>query len=267
VVYSSYLGGQWHQLWLMTSEGENPFQLTYGDFDAVAPRWAPDGRQIAYISNEGGNTSLWIAEVPGGRRERVAVERRIYRGPVGRLRILVSDSGTRRPMPARVSVLGLDGRSYAPDDTWRYAEDGFDRRERKFEYQYFQTLGASTVTLPTGAVEVEVSRGPEYRVESRSIQVREGDQVLRVSLRRLADLPGRGWYGGDLHVHVSGRPRTLDTSSPGSIGWCRRCSAPLIGIAKPRSRVLRRCFEPPGPNLSGEQLINSTVTRVRERNS
>ena len=29
VVYSSYLGRQWHQLWLMTADGGDPFQLTY----------------------------------------------------------------------------------------------------------------------------------------------------------------------------------------------------------------------------------------------
>jgi hypothetical protein len=102
-----------------------------------------------------------------------------------------------------VSVLGPDGRSYAPDDTWRYADDGFDRKERKFEYQYFQTAGSSTVTLPTGTAEVQVSRGPEYRVETRSVRMTEGDQVLRVGLHRLADLPARGWYSGDLHVHTN----------------------------------------------------------------
>ena len=32
VVYSSYLGRQWHQLWLITSEGGDPFQLTYGEW-------------------------------------------------------------------------------------------------------------------------------------------------------------------------------------------------------------------------------------------
>ena len=35
VVFSSYLGRQWNQLWLMTAEGGEPFALTYGDFDAT----------------------------------------------------------------------------------------------------------------------------------------------------------------------------------------------------------------------------------------
>ncbi|HEY6109135.1 MAG TPA: hypothetical protein VIV56_09565, partial [Gemmatimonadales bacterium] len=40
VVYSSYLGRQWNQLWLMTGDGGDPVQLTYGEFDATAPRWS-----------------------------------------------------------------------------------------------------------------------------------------------------------------------------------------------------------------------------------
>jgi TolB protein len=77
VVYSGYYGRQWNQLWLMTSEGGDAFQLTYGEYDATQPRWSPDASRIAYISNEGGNTSLWVVTVPGGRREQVVAWRRI----------------------------------------------------------------------------------------------------------------------------------------------------------------------------------------------
>src|SRR5213078_4289425 len=114
VVYSSYLGGQWHQLWLMTSDGGDPFPLTYGDFDATAARWSRDGRHIAYISNEHGNTSLWVIDVPGGRRERIEANERRYREPVGRLRVEIVDGAGHR-LPARVSVARPDGRAYAPD--------------------------------------------------------------------------------------------------------------------------------------------------------
>ncbi len=204
VVYSSYLGRQWHQLWLMTPEGGDPLQLTYGDFDATAPRWSPDGRRVAYISNEGGNTSLWTVGVPGGRRAPVRAVTRIYRSPVGRIRLVVSDATTGREMPARVSLTGPDGRSFAPDDAWRHADDGFDRSERTFEYGYFHTSGRSVVTVPAGDFTVEISRGPEFRVETRRVAAVEGKTVsLRVALRRLDDLAARGWYGGDLHVHMN----------------------------------------------------------------
>ncbi|MBA3346234.1 MAG: CehA/McbA family metallohydrolase [Gemmatimonadales bacterium] len=204
VVYSSYLGRQWNQLWLMTAEGGDPLQLTYGDFDATAPRWSRDGRRIAYVSNEGGNTSLWVVDVPGSGRREVRAVRRVYREPVGRLSIMVVDRSTGRPVPARVSVTGPDGRSYAPDDAWRHADDGFDRSERRFEYGYFHTGRRASMTVPAGAVTVEVSRGPEFRVASRTVKIADGaESGVRIALERLADLPAQGWYSGDLHVHMN----------------------------------------------------------------
>ncbi len=203
VVYSSYLGRQWHQLWLMTDAGGDPIPLTYGEFDATAPRWSPDGTRIAYISNEGGGTSLWVIALPGGRRQRVAVTERRYDGPTTRLTVVVQDrAGT--SVPARVSVSGTDGRSYAPDDAWRHADEAFDRAERAFEYGYFHTRGPAVVTLPPGRFTIEVMRGPEYAIVRREVAVTPGaPHTVRVVLDRLANLPARGWWGGDLHVHMN----------------------------------------------------------------
>lgn len=203
VVYSSYLGRQWHQLWLMTADGGDPFQLTYGEGDATAPRWSPDGRRIAYITNDRGNTALGIVDVPGGRVERVAIDRRIYLAPVGRLQLVVTDRAG-RSTPARVSITGPDGRSYAPDSVWRHADDGYDRSARRFEYGYFHISRVATVTVPTGAITLEVSHGPEYRVIRRTVNViPNSTSVVRLVLERLADLPSAGWYSGDLHVHMN----------------------------------------------------------------
>ena len=203
VVYSSYLGRQWHQLWLMAADGGDPIQLTYGEGDATAPRWSPDGRRIAYISNGSGNTALQIVEVPGGAIAPVLAEKRIYREPVGRLRLVVVDAAG-RPMPARVAIAASDGRSFAPDDAWHHADDGFDRKQRAFEYGYFHTRGSSSVTAPAGEVEVEISRGPEYRVFRRAVTVpADSSRTLRVVLDRIANLPGTGWYSADLHVHMN----------------------------------------------------------------
>ena len=73
VLYSSYQGRQWHQLWLTTLAGDAQLPLTFGDFDATAARWSPDGRRIAYISNEDGNT---VAVGARSRRRRAHAHRR-----------------------------------------------------------------------------------------------------------------------------------------------------------------------------------------------
>ena len=222
VIYSSYLGRQWNQLWLMTREGGDPFPLTYGDFDATAPRWSRDGKQIAYVSNEpdralkrrlgegaspegqsAAGTSLWVIDVPGGKKQRVEMRERRYREPVGTLRIAVVDR-VGHPLGARISVTTAEGRGYAPDDAWRHADEAFDRSERQFEYSYSHSSGLSELTVPAGQVHVEVWHGPEYRVYRADASVPPGGLVTRrIVLQRVDNLAARGWWSGDVHVHMN----------------------------------------------------------------
>jgi TolB protein len=204
VVYSSYIGRQWHQLWLTTADGDSPLQLTYGEDDATMPRWAPDGRRIAFVSNATGNTGIELVVLPGGRRHRLLIARRKYLRPTGTLVVRVAERGG-RTVPARVSITGSDGRSWVPDSAWRHADDGFDPRERRYEVTYFHTRGRSRVTVPADHdLTVEVSRGPEYRVERHPARVRpDGQDTVTVALTRLAHLAAGGWWSGDLHVHMN----------------------------------------------------------------
>ena len=73
VLFSSYHGRQWRQLWLTTPEGAAPLPLTFGEFDRGNARWSPDGERIAFISNEHGNTSLVVLDC---RRRRADADRR-----------------------------------------------------------------------------------------------------------------------------------------------------------------------------------------------
>src|SRR5256886_16827757 len=98
----------------MTSEGGDALPLTYGEFDATAPRWSRDARHIAYISNEGGNTALWVIDVPGAHRRQIVASERRYRDPVGRLRPVVVDPAG-PPSPAPGSGAGSDRPRHAPD--------------------------------------------------------------------------------------------------------------------------------------------------------
>jgi hypothetical protein len=204
VVYSGYNGRQWNQLWLTTAEGGDPLPLTFGDYDLTAPRWSRDGSRIAAISNERGNTALVVVGVPGGRRQDVVPRTRRYKEPVGRVRLTIVEAATGRSVPARVSVTAEDGRSFAPDDAWRHADEAFVRGEQRFEYAYFHTDGSDTVTVPAGRVTVEAWRGPEYEVARfEGVVAPEATLPVALGLRRLADMPARGYWGGDLHVHMN----------------------------------------------------------------
>jgi TolB protein len=205
IVYASYLGSQWHQLWVMPSAGGDAFPISYGDFDNTNPRWSPDGSKIAFISNRAGNTSLWIQDVIGGAQTQVTAKQKRYLKPMGTVSIKVLDSSG-HTTPARIFLTGADGRAYAPDDAWMHAADNFVRSERPFEAHYFHTSGMAEVTVPAGQVTVEVMKGFEYRIEKERVKVVAGQRAgLSVHLR-LLDIPHDPhfhWASGDLHVHMN----------------------------------------------------------------
>ena len=205
LLYSSYLGQTWHQLWIIPSGGGDAFPLSYGDYDNVNARWSADGKRIAFISNRTGDTSLWIQEALGGAQSEVAIKQRHYLKPMGKLRIHVVDA-VGHTTAARLFVTGEDGRAYAPDDAWMQAEDNFVRSERPFESHYFASNGSADVTVPAGRVDVEVMKGLEYRFEKKSIHVADGE--LQELTMRLQALPvphetNSHWVSADLHVHMN----------------------------------------------------------------
>src|SRR5262249_32883352 len=58
--------------------------------------------------------------------------------------------------------------------------------------------------LPTGENEIEFSRGPESRPETRPVTV--GDQVAEGSfqVKRWTEPSRTGWWSGDHHIHAAG---------------------------------------------------------------
>ena len=206
LVYGSYLGRQWHQLWVIPSEGGDAFPLSYGDFDNINPRWSPDGKEIAFISNRGGNTSLWTQEALGGAERQLVIKDRHYLKSTGRLTVTVLD-GSGHPTAARVFVTGEDHRAYAPDDAWMRADDNFDRSERPFEAHYFHTSGTAQMTVPAGRVTIGVMKGIDNGFQRKELQVAAG-QNATVTLRLAPvtippDAPREHWVSGDVHVHMN----------------------------------------------------------------
>jgi WD40 repeat protein len=212
IVYSSYAGRQWNQLWVTTADaGGYPFPLTYGDYDNTAPRYSPDGKRIAFISNRTGDTSLWILDTLGGANHELRASERRYIRPHQRVTIRVLDPQG-RPTPARVSVTGPDGHAYAPADAWMHADEWFVRSERPYEAHYFHTQGVSELDLPPDKFEIEVVKGGEYAIARRSIEMAEtasNKSPVAVDLRlQPLTLPGlrtatHQWLPGDAHIHMN----------------------------------------------------------------
>ncbi len=200
MVYSSYLGRQWHNLWVMPAKGGDAFPISYGDWDETSLRWSADGKFIALVSNREGNTKIEIQEAASGIRSALVVEDRKYLHPRKSLAIWAKDESD-SDVPARISVTDSAGRSYAPDDAWIHADDGFDRGERTFERHYFE--GGGEVSVPIGPITIEVSRGYGYQPQRLTVNTGKNKSDPEIKLTKLPRLdPHDGeWVSADLHAH------------------------------------------------------------------
>ena len=204
VLYSSYQGRQWHQLWVSTLKGEATLPLTFGEFDVTQARWSPDGRRVAYISNESGNVTLWIREFTGGARQQISSRTRHYARPMAPLTIKLTDEAG-KPVPGRVSVRGSDARAYAPDDAWVSADDSFDPVTQIEETRYFHCDGECVVSVPLGDAKITAWHGQRYAAALHTAKIREtSGATAGITFKQLA-LPSWAPPGvsADLHVHMN----------------------------------------------------------------
>ena len=205
VVYSSYLGRGWHNLWVMPAGGGDAFPISYGDWDETYPRWAPDGTRIAFISNKNGNTEIGIERIPGGVAETLAVSERRFLSPMARLHLDIKDSRGRAGS-ARVSITDAAGRFYAPANAWISADDSFDRRERHAEAHYFHAHGEEWIDVPAGVVNVDVLHGFERRFEQRQVATtaaQVADIAVNLDEGTWSVPDAAHWVSADVHVHMN----------------------------------------------------------------
>ncbi|MDE0298401.1 MAG: S9 family peptidase [Candidatus Poribacteria bacterium] len=58
-------------LWLVPTDGGEPRRFTVGDYGDISPRWSPDGRRIAFISDRSDSSQIWLIPVDGGEAEQL----------------------------------------------------------------------------------------------------------------------------------------------------------------------------------------------------
>jgi Tol biopolymer transport system component len=204
VLFATYHGRQWRQLWVTNAAGMAQLPLTFGEFDRWNARWSPDGRRIALISNEQGNTSLVVHDYVGGAETPIVALQRRYLGAQARLTLDIRDQQGESRF-ARVAVLGSDGRTAAPASSWVHGDDGFDRALQSAETHYFHCFSTCTFELPAGDTKIWVQRGFEYLPWRETVKLDPGaDRKIAVKLERNA-LPASfgNFRSADLHVHMN----------------------------------------------------------------
>jgi hypothetical protein len=131
----------------------------------------------------------------------------------GGVRIQVTDAQTGRTVPARLGLYDATGRTPLPSDqailVHRYADE-----TRLFwvapqlawpstNRQAFYVGGTYEAQVPAGSYQLVVTKGPEYRAHTATIEVKAGQtSTVAVPLQRYIDQRARGWYSGDTHLHL-----------------------------------------------------------------
>ena len=204
VLFASYHGRQWRELWVTTPGGAAPLPLTFGDFDRWNARWSPDGNRIALITNEHGNTSLVVHDYVGGAETPIIALKRRYLTPRAQLTLDIRDEQG-RSVPARVAVLGSDDRAAAPADSWMHGDDGFDRALQSAETHYFDCMATCTVEAPPGETKIWVQRGFKYLPWRQTVKLAAGNAVAVPVKLQPNDLPATfgSFVSADLHVHMN----------------------------------------------------------------
>ncbi len=205
VVYASYHGRNYHQLWLLPSEGGYPFPITYGDYDNMNPRWSPDGKKIAFISNRSGNTSLWMIDVFDGKQQHLHATTLNYLRPHKKYSFNVLDENGNQ-ISARVSIIDTKEKFYAPDDAWIHGDDSRYPGSAKCEAHYFHTNGNETIDLPNDMITVQMWHGFEHKILKTKVDLPGSKNLTGITLKlEKLNLPSDfgSWRSGDLHVHMN----------------------------------------------------------------
>lgn len=83
------------QIWVVPADGGTPRQITQEGTSNERPRWSPDSKQIAFVSNRGGSAQVWMMNADGGEARqvtRIATEASgVTVSPDGKMLLFTSD--------------------------------------------------------------------------------------------------------------------------------------------------------------------------------
>jgi hypothetical protein len=129
----------------------------------------------------------------------------------GRLAVRVLDDRTGTPTPARVRLTTANGATAPlPDQAIGIM---WGRVDQAMGYGFqpdssFYVDGSFDVELEPGRYQLKLSKGNEYLEQRHELAVEPGHRLARTfRLERWVNMPERGWYSADDHIHLRRSPR------------------------------------------------------------
>lgn len=169
----------------------------------------------------GGINSLFPADNTGGGHQVALCDIQISRSnqtsePVSLEKInlsIVDENGL--PTAARVGLFDTSGRAPLADQSaveiHRFSEQIRELPLRQVPAAWpnegrfvFYVDGDYKSHVAPGQYTLIVSKGPEYRLHRQDIKVTAGSSAdISVRLKRWIDMPAKGWFSGDDHIHIA----------------------------------------------------------------
>ena len=192
-VTASGLGRQSrYALMVADADGWNPRTVVNSTEPLMSPSWSPDGRRLAYVSFEGGNSGVYIQDIASGSREKVASFRGINGAPSfspdgGRLALTLSKGGNpdiyvmdlgSKHLTQVTNHFGIDTEpSWSPDGSSLYFTS--DRGGRPQIYQVPAGGGGATRISFEGSY----NASPSVSFDGKKIAVAQGaGNTYRIAL-------------------------------------------------------------------------------------
>jgi dipeptidyl aminopeptidase/acylaminoacyl peptidase len=109
-------------IYVVAANGGEPRQLTTGEKRDSAPRWSPDGRTLAFVSDRNGAPQVYLLDTQGGEARQLTSLGRGASSPVW------------SPDGSKIAILSSEG--YGIDDETRNKPGGFIRHIKRLDYRF-----------------------------------------------------------------------------------------------------------------------------------
>ena len=174
--------------------------------------------------------------------------------PSGRLAVTVLSADGVQPVPAMVRLLWkTDGSTRKPSNAIELAPHFEHQGEWKDPRQanlpgrrggaYWCVPGPFDMSLPPGDWEITIRRGVEHTPIEEAFTIKPGQSLQKTyRLQRWVDMPKRGWYSGDAHVHFR---MTSDSDARHMMAWAQAEDIHVTNVLK-MGDINRTWFEQRG---------------------